>query len=825
VLFDRAGGGCRQAWRRLRTSRGTAPLKEEPESGFGPGQAGFSLLEVVVALVILMTLLVSVSSLLVTSFKAGANSRFRQAATEIATSNLDAEVQLGSATLVAKVGDSALATVTSAGQQYLSEMEVSPYTPGSAACANPNGGLAMLKITVWVTWADVASGSSWWVSGSASSTGNLVEETTLLALPSTAFNTNDGSILVDISGASGSSDGIQGVTVTITSGSTNYTAVTTASGCALFANLTPGTWTVGATKSGYIDDLDDWNSTTNVATPLTYAGGASVVADLVASVNFTYDQEATVTPSYSAPDTGGLDTPNPTGISGVPLTFYTTYGTAFPATGVVLPSPSSVFPSNTSPSYYVVAGSCGIESAPDGNNITGAATDGQAITVTPGSQATPAFALTPVELVVTHAGAPVANASVTATSTDSNCSSTYPMPTLGLGNTCNPSGPTFPCTYQLSAYRHSSRRHRAHAILVNTCNSNCTTSTTVTSNMASPSPYGALVTFTATVTCSGGSTCSPPTAGTVTFKIGNTTEPNVTVNASGVAIYTTTSAQLPVGSTTIKGTYNGSGKWNANGGGTITQTVNAAPTTTSLVWSPIPTSYGNSVLLTATVSANSPSVAVPTGTVTFQNGGVNIAGCVNVAVNGFGVATCTVSGLGAASYTMKATYTPSSGPTNFVTSNSSLTQSITAASTTTTLTSSSPSNTSTYGASVTFTATMASSTGVATAGTVNFTSGGTTITGCGAVAVTSGVATCTTTSLAVGTQTIGAAYTSSNTTNVSSSSGSLTQQVNLGATTPYLLSSLPVGVWVLKITYGAATTTFNLTITPGEGAILLQEAD
>ena len=60
------------------------------------GEAGFSLLEVIIALAILMTLLISVSSLLVTSFKVGANSRYRQAATEIATSNLDYQVQVGS---------------------------------------------------------------------------------------------------------------------------------------------------------------------------------------------------------------------------------------------------------------------------------------------------------------------------------------------------------------------------------------------------------------------------------------------------------------------------------------------------------------------------------------------------------------------------------------------------------------------------------------------------------------------------------------------------------------------------------------------------------
>ncbi|MGH9017216.1 MAG: type IV pilus modification PilV family protein, partial [Acidimicrobiales bacterium] len=429
-------------------------------------ESGFSLLEVVIAMVILMTLLVSVSSLLATTFKVGANSRYRQAATEIATSNLDYQVQTGSDTLVGQVGDTALPTVTSAGQSYVIEMEISPYTSSNAsACANPNGGLAMLKITVWVTWADVKSGTTWWVSGATGSTGLLVSETTLLSLPSTAFNGNDGSILIDVTGTNGSSDGSQGVAIKVTSGSTSYTDITTSSGCVLFANLTPGTWTVSGSETGYIDATNDWNTSTNSSTPL--SGSVVVVAGNVNSLTYTYDQGATVTPSYSAPSDGGLLTPNPSGIASMPLTFYTSYGSSYPSTGVILPSPSSVFPANTSPSYYVVAGSCGIESAPDGDNITGAQTDGQAINVTPGGTAAPAFSLTPVKLVVTHGGTPVANATVTATSTDGNCASgDLAMPTLGLGTTCNPTGSTYPCTYQLAAHRVPRRHARPGIVFV-----------------------------------------------------------------------------------------------------------------------------------------------------------------------------------------------------------------------------------------------------------------------------------------------------------------------------------------------------------------------
>ena len=69
---------------------------------------------------------------------------------------------------------------------------------------------------------------------------------------------------------------------------------------------------------------------------------------------------------------------------------------------------------------------------------------------------------------------------------------------------------------------------------------------------------------------------------------------------------------------------------------------------------------------TATVTANPPGSGTPTGTVTFQDGGVNIAGCVNRVV-GAGTATCTIMFAGVGSHIIKAIY---SGDPNFLTSTS-----------------------------------------------------------------------------------------------------------------------------------------------------------
>jgi hypothetical protein len=76
----------------------------------------------------------------------------------------------------------------------------------------------------------------------------------------------------------------------------------------------------------------------------------------------------------------------------------------------------------------------------------------------------------------------------------------------------------------------------------------------------------------------------------------------------------------------------------------------AAPTTTTLMSSPNPSSLGQSVTFTATIMGNS-----PTGTVNFQDGGVTVAGCGAQPISG-GTATCATSGLSAGSHPITAVY-------------------------------------------------------------------------------------------------------------------------------------------------------------------------
>jgi LPXTG-site transpeptidase (sortase) family protein len=210
-----------------------------------------------------------------------------------------------------------------------------------------------------------------------------------------------------------------------------------------------------------------------------------------------------------------------------------------------------------------------------------------------------------------------------------------------------------------------------------------------------------------------------------------------------------------VGSHSITAIYNGDANFLTSTSAALTQTIGQDATTTALSSSANPSVVGQVVTFTATVTANPPGAGTPTGTVTFQDGGVNIAGCVNQALVA-GVATCNDSFAGVGSHSITAIY---SGDANFLTSTSAaLTQTIGQDATTTALSSSA--NPSVVGQVVTFTATVtASAPGAGTpTGTVDFRDGGVTIAGCGAQALVAGTTTCAVTYAGVGSRSITAIY-------------------------------------------------------------------
>jgi hypothetical protein len=389
--------------------------------------------------------------------------------------------------------------------------------------------------------------------------------------------------------------------------------------------------------------------------------------------------------------------------------------------------------------------------------------------------------------------------SVTFTATVSSTSGT-PTGTVifydgstALGSATLSSGSTSLSTSSLSAGSHSITAAyqgstgfgpSTSPVLTQVVNGAATT-TSVTSSL-NPSVFGQSVTFTAGVSSSAGT----PT-GSVIFYDG--------ANAIGSATLAGGSAAIPVsslasGSQSITAAYQGSGAFSPSTSAPLSQVVNTATTTTSLVSSKNPARIKETVTYTATVTSQFGGAA--TGTVTFEDGGATIA---TVGLSGNQAAYST-SYAAAGVHSITATY--SGDGDNGGSVSSVLTEKIGEilfASKTVLATSGSPSF---VGQPVTFTATVTSKDGTIPDGElVTFYDDDKAI-GTGPTA--GGVASFTTSSLTPKKHTIKATYAGDAT--FKQSSDSVTQVVDKYATMTTLVSSLNPAVYGQPVTYTATVT-------------------
>jgi hypothetical protein len=256
--------------------------------------------------------------------------------------------------------------------------------------------------------------------------------------------------------------------------------------------------------------------------------------------------------------------------------------------------------------------------------------------------------------------------------------------------------------------------------------------------------------------------------GTTTFVV---TAPNSNLSISSSGKITVVGGPLKAGSYTVSGTVTDSlgdtGTW------TFTLTVTCASKgTSSLKLSPeypSPVTVGASATYTALVQSISGKGAL-TGTVSFFENGVAVSNCqsLNLASN---AARCTMSFPSAGSVTVTATY---ANDGSFTGSSDSSVQVVNQGTTSLTLSPSSPVN---VGSKVTFTATIAETSGsAALSGSVTFTENGTAIGACTDLALSANAASCAVTFASAGTFTLGANY--GGDPNFQGSSNSLSQLVN-----------------------------------------------
>ena len=232
-----------------------------------------------------------------------------------------------------------------------------------------------------------------------------------------------------------------------------------------------------------------------------------------------------------------------------------------------------------------------------------------------------------------------------------------------------------------------------------------------------------------------------------------------------------------------------------------TLTVINPATTTVLVSSANPSTFGQSVTFTATVSS---PAGIPTGTVTFLDGASSLG---TGTLDSSGMATLTTASLAVGAHSITASY---GGDTNFNPSSSSaLSQTVNKGATTVTAISSV--NPSVFGQGVTFSAVVAPvapGAGSPT-GTVTFQDGATSL---GTSGITNGQASFTTSSLAVGSHSVTAVYNGDGNFN-GASSAPVTQAVNKAASSTSVASSANPAAFAQPVTFTATVA----AVAPGAG--------
>jgi hypothetical protein len=197
--------------------------------------------------------------------------------------------------------------------------------------------------------------------------------------------------------------------------------------------------------------------------------------------------------------------------------------------------------------------------------------------------------------------------------------------------------------------------------------------TTSISSSANPSALGQPVTFTITVTPNAPGSGTP--TGTVTLALPKAILGTVRLDGNGHATFMPST--MPNGSDPLTATYNGDNNF-LTSSARIVQTVGAkASTATTLVSSLNPSSAGQAVTFTATVTG---AGTTPTGTVTFIDAKITIG---TATLDSNSVATFTTATLSIGTHHMFARY---SGSSSYNTSSSNVvTQTVTAATTSTVL--------------------------------------------------------------------------------------------------------------------------------------------
>lgn len=321
----------------------------------------------------------------------------------------------------------------------------------------------------------------------------------------------------------------------------------------------------------------------------------------------------------------------------------------------------------------------------------------------------------------------------------------------------------------------------------------------VTLSAASGAPIaGATVTYTTTVAA------APPGGGSPTGTVSYTEDGSALSGCTGLSL-SSPQCSVTYGAPTthtIAVAYSGDAQF-TGGSASLNVTVTRDPTATSVTSGTTAAPVGAPVTFTSGVTVSGPEPA--TGTVTYNDSSVPLAGCSGMAVGTPCTATFAVPGTHhiAASYSGDALTAPSISPVFNI--------DIAVAGTSTTLTDNPTSGVTGQPIGLSATVAVGPPGGGALSGTVTITDSGSPVPGCSALPLSGNVATCNP-GFSAGTHTLVATY-SGDSGHGSSSSTSVTLPISPAATTTSVTASPGTSVTGQSVTYSATVT----AVSPGAG--------
>jgi hypothetical protein len=293
-------------------------------------------MELVVAITLFALIMMGVAASVATGLNLTRNNRDRSVAANLASQEMDIVREANFTSLSARTVTQTVGTVTYTIRRDLTWVAKSA-TAGP--CDASGGTPQLLRVHVQVTWPDM------------NGVIPVVSDSTI-APPVGTYDPNTGHIAVKVLDAN--ADGQENAIVSVT-GPQNKTLTTNTQGCAFFAFLPAGTYTVTLNTTGYVDRQSN-------ATPAQTLG---VSVGQISSVQFDYDQSASIVATLT-PTAGGT-VPNDLPVTLANTAYLPNGIRPFTGTGTARTIPN-LFPSTDG--YQAWVGQCA-DADPEGIKIVG----------------------------------------------------------------------------------------------------------------------------------------------------------------------------------------------------------------------------------------------------------------------------------------------------------------------------------------------------------------------------------------------------------------------------------------------------------------------